>query len=175
MAIVTLAVADGLALGTTVGASDLSGSGFLVPPADGRTIKASTFSGTKWEWVDRAGAGLTFLRASVGRHRETFDLQRADDELVGIAVVEVSEALGRQLPRIVDSHVQRWGGALPQYAVGHLDRVATVREDVGGLPGLEVAGAAYDGVGIPACIGGGRAAARAVLTHLRSRRDDAGQ
>ena len=175
MAIVTLAVADGLALGTSVGASDLSGSGFLVPPADGRTIKASTFSGTKWEWVDRAGAGLTFLRASVGRHRETFDLQRADNELVGIAVAEVSEALGRQLPRIVDSHVQRWGGALPQYAVGHLERVATVREDVAGLPGLEVAGAAYDGVGIPACIGGGRAAARSVRTHLRSRPDDAGQ
>jgi protoporphyrinogen/coproporphyrinogen III oxidase len=175
MAVVTLAVADGHALRGAVGGSDLPGSGFLVPPADGRTIKASTFSGTKWEWVERAGDGMAFLRASVGRHRETFDLQRADDELVGIAVAEVSEALGHQLPRVVDAHVQRWGGALPQYAVGHLDRVATVREDVARLPGLEVAGAAYEGVGIPVCIAGGRAAARSVTTHLRSRRDDAGQ
>jgi oxygen-dependent protoporphyrinogen oxidase len=55
--------------------------------------------------------------------------------------------------------VQRWGGGLPQYAVGHLDRVARIREDVARVPGLAVCGAAYDGVGIPAVIASARRAA----------------
>lgn len=163
MAIVTLAVA------ADPGTLALSGSGFLVPAVEGRTIKASTFSSSKWAWTSSAADDLSFLRASVGRHGETSDLQRPDEELVALAVTEVSEALGHQLPRLADSHVQRWGGALPQYTVGHVDRVARIRAGVGTLPGLEVAGAAYDGVGIPACIASGRAAAGAVATHLRAR------
>jgi oxygen-dependent protoporphyrinogen oxidase len=62
--------------------------------------------------------------------------------------------------------VQRWGGGLPQYAVGHLDRVATIRAEVARLPGLAVCGAAYDGVGIPACIASGQRAAAEVLPVL---------
>jgi oxygen-dependent protoporphyrinogen oxidase len=166
MAIVTLAVAAGEGF-------TLPGSGFLVPPVDGRTIKASTFTSSKWAWADHRTGGLAFLRASVGRAGETFNLQRPDEELVAVAVAEVSEALGRPLPRLVDSHVQRWGGALPQYTVGHVDRVSRIRAGTQGLPGLELAGAAYEGVGVPACIAGGRAAARALATHLRARGDDA--
>ena len=66
----------------------------------------------------------------------------------------------------VDAHVQRWGGALPQYAVGHLDRVARIRAGVDAVPGLEICGAAYDGVGIPAVIGSGHAAATRVVAML---------
>ena len=162
MAIITLAVgAEGPET------LPLPGSGFLVPAVEGRTIKASTFSSSKWAWTADAAGDLSFLRASVGRYGETTDLQRPDDELVAIAVAEVSEALGHQLPRIVDTHVQRWGGALPQYTVGHLDRVARIRADTATAPGLELAGAAYGGVGIPACIASGRASAQAVATHLR--------
>jgi oxygen-dependent protoporphyrinogen oxidase len=169
MAIVTLAVgADGR------GAVPLPGSGFLVPAVEGRTIKASTFSSTKWRWTAEAAGDLSFLRASVGRFGETFDLQRPDDELVAIAVAEVSEALGHQLPRIADTHVQRWGGALPQYTVGHVDRVDRIRAAAAAAPGLELAGAAYEGVGIPACIASGRSAAQGVLTHLRARAAGAG-
>ena len=167
MAIVTLAVDSG--------AGALPGSGFLVPAVDGRTIKASTFSSTKWRWTAEAAHDLVFLRASVGRWRETSDLQRPDEELVAIAVAEVSEALGHQLPRVADAHVQRWGGALPQYTVGHVDRVARIRSATAGVVGLELAGAAYEGVGIPACIASGRAAALAVTTHLRARRTHAGE
>ncbi|NYG08683.1 oxygen-dependent protoporphyrinogen oxidase [Phycicoccus badiiscoriae] len=170
MAIITLAV--GAPGPTTV---PLPGSGFLVPAVEGRTIKASTFSSTKWRWTAEAADDLSFLRASVGRYGETSDLQRPDDELVAIAVAEVSEALGHQLPRVVDTHVQRWGGALPQYTVGHLDRVARIRTAAAGAPGLELAGAAYEGVGIPACIASGRAAAVAVATHLRTRATGAGR
>jgi oxygen-dependent protoporphyrinogen oxidase len=74
----------------------------------------------------------------------------------------------RGLP--VASRVTRWGGALPQYDVGHLDRVARVRAAVAVQPGLAVCGAAYDGVGIPACVASARAAAGRVLAHLQERR-----
>src|SRR5690606_12947254 len=94
----------------------------------------------------------TFLRLSVGRHREESSLQVDDDELVRLSRADLSEALGRELPAPVDAHVQRWGGALPQYAVGHQARVAAVRHVLAGVPGLVACGAVYDGVGVPACI-----------------------
>jgi oxygen-dependent protoporphyrinogen oxidase len=68
--------------------------------------------------------------------------------------------------RPVDAHVQRWGGGLPQYAVGHVERVAAIRADVARLPGVAVCGAAYDGIGIPACIASARRAADQVLQVL---------
>lgn len=136
-----------------------SGSGFLVPAVEGRTTKAVTYFSRKWG--QRPTAPFV-LRASVGRHGESADLQRTDDDLVR-AVVQDLEAMVGPLPQQIDSRVTRWGGALPQYAVGHLERVRRVRDAVARQPGLAVAGAAYDGVGIPACIRSGRGAARAVL------------
>jgi protoporphyrinogen/coproporphyrinogen III oxidase len=65
--------------------------------------------------------------------------------------------------------VTRWGGGLPQYTVGHLDRVAAIRSGVAALPGLAVCGAAYDGLGIPACIASAEAAVTQVLADLRRR------
>jgi oxygen-dependent protoporphyrinogen oxidase len=128
-------------------------SGFLVPPVDGRSIKASTFSFAKWDWVREAGAadGVGHLRTSLGRHGEEALLQRSDDELVELSLADLAEAVGLTV-RPVATHVQRWGGGLPQYAVGHLDRVARVRSAVATVPGLAVCGAAYDGVGVPAVI-----------------------
>jgi len=145
----------------------LPGSGFLVPPVDGRAVKASTFTSNKWSWVADMAPDLFILRASLGRTGEEALLQRSDGDLVRLVLAELAEALGGKLPAPVDSHVQRWGGALPQYAVGHVDRVARIRAAVAEVPGLEVAGAAYEGVGIPACIASGRRAAEAILTHLR--------
>jgi oxygen-dependent protoporphyrinogen oxidase len=157
--VVTLAVErDGL--------HPLPGSGFLVPPVEGRSIKASTFSASKWAWTGELSAEVVHLRCSLGRAGEEATLQRPDDELVRVSLAEVSEALGRPLPRLVDAHVQRWGGGLPQYTVGHVGRVRAVRASLAGLPGLAVAGAAYDGVGIPAVVASATAAARAVVDHL---------
>jgi protoporphyrinogen/coproporphyrinogen III oxidase len=137
----------------------LGASGFLVPPVDGRVVKASTFSAAKWDWVAEAGRGaapdggdLTFLRLSVGRHREEATLQVTDEELVQVARAELAAALGRRLPAPVHAHVQRWGGALPQYAVGHPARIAAVRHVLAGVPGVVACGAVFDGVGIPACV-----------------------
>ena len=98
-----------------------------MPPVEGRTIKASTFSFRKWAWTGELSDEVVHLRASVGRAREEADLQRDDADLVAVAVAEVADAIGRPLPRVVDAHVQRWGGGLPQYAVGHVARVASIR------------------------------------------------
>jgi len=138
-------------------------SGFLVPPVDGRAIKASTFSFAKWGWVREAGAahGLVHLRTSLGRHGEEATLQRTDDELVAASLADLAEAAGISAAPVA-AHVQRWGGGLPQYAVGHLDRVARIRTAVAQVPGLVLCGAAYDGVGIPAVIASARAAVAAL-------------
>ena len=65
--------------------------------------------------------------------------------------------------------MQRWGGALPQYAVGHVDRVRRIRDAVAAVPGLAVCGAAYDGLGLPACIASAERAATQVVAALRQR------
>jgi oxygen-dependent protoporphyrinogen oxidase len=143
----------------------VAGSGFLVPPVDGHTIKAATFSAAKWDWVRDADADLVLMRCSIGRHREERVLQVDDDELVRVALADLADAIGLSVPP-VDAHVQRWGGALPQYAVGHLDRVAAVRRELDRVAGVAVCGSAYDGVGIPACIASAERAVEKVLGDL---------
>ncbi|WP_405921960.1 protoporphyrinogen oxidase [Streptomyces sp. NBC_00868] len=139
-------------------------SGFLVPPVDGRTIKASTFSSNKWAWAG-ADPELFLLRTSVGRYADEADLKREDGELVEVSLVDLGEAVGLAA-RPVASTVTRWDGGLPQYPVGHLGRVARIRTAVAALPGLAVCGALYDGVGIPACIASAEKAADAVIVSL---------
>ncbi len=166
MAVVTLAFRlSGVAATSGL---DGSSSGFLVPPVDDRRIKASTFSFAKWAWVREAGAAapdgepLVLLRTSIGRVHEEASLAFSDEELVTQSLADLREAIGlTALP--VDAHVQRWEDGLPQYAVGHLGRVARIRASVGGVPGLAVCGAVYDGVGIPAVIASAHAAAAQVL------------
>jgi oxygen-dependent protoporphyrinogen oxidase len=157
MAIVTLAFS------ASAFGKPLTGGGFLVPAVDGRLIKAATFSTQKWGWYDEADGVL--VRCSIGRHGDVGDLQRSDDELVAGAVRDLAAAVGvRGVPR--DAVVTRWGGGLPQYSVGHLDRVARIKAALAVVPGLAACGAAFDGVGIPACIGSGTAAATQVLAKV---------
>ncbi|MEU9250274.1 protoporphyrinogen oxidase [Streptomyces sp. NPDC048270] len=140
--------------------ADGGASGFLVPPVDGRTIKASTFSSNKWAWAG-TDPDLFLLRTSVGRHGDEKDLLREDAELVEVSLADLGAAVGLAA-RPVASAVTRWDGALPQYPVGHLGRVARIRAAVAALPGLAVCGALYEGVGIPACIAGAGKAVDAV-------------
>lgn len=142
-----------------------AGSGFLVPPVDGRTIKASTFASQKWGWIADEDPDLLVLRASVGRYGETEILGREDAELVEAARADLREATGLAATPVA-TRVTRWTDGLPQYPVGHHTRVARVREHLGKMPGLAVCGAAYDGVGIPACIAGAYEAADRVQDGL---------
>jgi oxygen-dependent protoporphyrinogen oxidase len=150
MAIVTLAFRD---------VRPIAGSGLLVGTREGYRVKAVTLSSQKWPITHD---GLTILRASIGRVGETADLQRDDAELIGMVRRELPALIGVDAEP-VDALVTRWGGGLPQYAVGHLEKVARVRAAVAAVPGLAVCGATYDGVGIPACIASGRQAAERVV------------
>ncbi|MCW3813286.1 protoporphyrinogen oxidase [Micromonospora sp. DR5-3] len=141
-------------------------SGFLVPATEGLLIKAATFFTTKWGHLRRP-EGLALLRASVGRYGEETSLQLTDDDLVSTVHRELSKVLGTPLPAPVARHVQRWGGALPQYTPGHGARVAAVRARLRAAhPTLALAGAGYDGVGIPVCVRSGETAAEEIITAL---------
>jgi oxygen-dependent protoporphyrinogen oxidase len=137
------------------------GSGYLVPPSENRPVKAATFSSHKWQWVADA----------CGESGAVESLQRDDDELVGLAARDLAfvARLGRAAP--VASRVTRWGGGLPRYAVGHVDRAERITAAVDDVPGLVLCGAAFDGVGIPACV----ARATAVATRVAERLGSDGQ
>ena len=138
------------------------GSGYLVPATENLATKAMTYASRKWP---RLTDGPAVVRASVGRHGDQVVLQREDADLVAIVAAELAGVVG-PLGAVLDSRVTRWGGALPQYAVGHLDRVARIKRAVAAHPGLAVAGAAYDGVGVPAVARSGQQAAQVVLDGL---------
>lgn len=144
-------------------------SGYLVPAVDGRVVKAATFSTVKWPHLAKAaaeaGSPVHIVRCSVGRSGDVAVLQRDDKELAALAAAELAESIGITAAPVAH-RVTRWGGGLPQYNVGHLDRVARIRAAVAAQPGLAVAGAAYDGVGIPACIATARSAADQIIAHL---------
>ena len=142
-----------------------SWSGYLVPPIDGHVTTAVTFSSVKWGWLGKAADDLVVLRASIGRHRDQANLQHEDGELVDTVLAELGQAVG-VAGKPVDARVSRWGGALPQYAVGHVERVARVRAAVEANPGLAVCGAVYDGVGVAACVASARRAVDHVLPSL---------
>lgn len=156
-------------------ARHLSGSGFLVPPVEGRAVKGVTYSSLKWNWLGQqarshADDGLFILRASLGRAGDPLAVEASDAQLVRLAADDLSEMIGLPRRPAIES-VTRWPQGLPQYAVGHRTRVADAREWLLNTPGLAVCGAAYEGVGIAACIGSSQAAVSTVLQQLAERRE----
>jgi oxygen-dependent protoporphyrinogen oxidase len=131
-----------------------AGSGYLVPPSEGRPVKAATFASHKWAWIHDAAqaSGLVAVRCSLGHADDVEVLQRDDEDLVRLAADDLAfvARLGRARP--VASRVSRWGGGLPQFAVGHVDRMARIALALDALPGLTACGATFDGVGIAACV-----------------------
>lgn len=160
-----------LALPTGSVGTPLRGTGFLVPRTstlDGRPalITGCTYLARKWPHLARPGDEL--IRASVGRFGDDRHTSLGDDELVATILGELATLLDvRGDP--LDTLVTRWDRSFPQYEVGHLARVDRIEKDLVALPALDVAGAALRGVGIPACIGSGRDAARRVLASLGGR------
>ncbi len=155
VALITLALGDP--------ARGLTGSGVLIPPIENRLIKAATFAGNKWGWLAN---GPTILRASVGRYRDSSALALDDGELVARVLADLRSLPDIQLPDPTAQLVTRWDQALPQFSVGHTERLAEVHRATATLGSVAVAGAFDGGVGIPACIASGRRAATRILTHL---------
>ncbi len=135
------------------------GSGLLVAAREPFAVKGVTISSQKWPGTP---PDLTLVRASLGRAGETRDLQRDDDELIALARHDLATLLPLDAAP-VDAMVTRWGGGLPQYAVGHVDRVRRIRAAVAEVPGLAVCGATFDGIGIPACIASANRAADLIM------------
>jgi oxygen-dependent protoporphyrinogen oxidase len=131
-----------------------AGSGLLVAAGERLAVKGITLTSAKWP-LHTDGAFL--LRASVGRAGEQLALQLEDGELIALVRRELRAVLGLA-DDPVDARVTRWGGGLPQYGVGHLERVARIRASVAAVPGLAICGAAFDGIGIPACVATAQAA-----------------
>jgi oxygen-dependent protoporphyrinogen oxidase len=138
------------------------GFGFLVPAIEGRAMLACTFVQRKF--LGRTPAGKAVFRAFLGGIRNEFLMKEPDDALVAVVRRELSEILGdRVISRNAEPEyvqVTRWRRAMAQYSVGHQDRMKRVAEHVAALPGLRLAGNAYDGIGIPDCIRLGRKAAK---------------
>lgn len=136
---------------------ELDGSGFLVPRPERRTITACSWTSAKWPHL--AGQGTVWLRASVGRDGDPAGLDLPDDAIVAAVLDDLRQTMALHGP-VTDTRVSRWTDSLPQYRVGHLDRVAAIDDDLAArAPALVVAGAALRGLGVPACIRQGRAAA----------------
>lgn len=160
VAVVTLAYPRGALPG---GIAERGFCGYRVPAVDGRTVRAVTLSTAKWPHL--AGE-LEIVRCQLGGIGEEEVLRRDDADLAALAASEFAEATGAAGAPVA-TRVTRWVGALPQYTVGHLDRVARIRASVEDQPGLAVCGAVYDGVGVGNCIATARKAADQMLVSLQ--------
>jgi oxygen-dependent protoporphyrinogen oxidase len=125
------------------------GSGFLVPRSEHRLMTACTFLSAKWPLL--GSSGLVLLRVSAGRFDDPRISQLDDRELVDRLHREVAEALGTTKAPVT-TRVDRWERGFPQYEPGHLARVGRIEAALATLPGLTVAGAAYRGLGLAACV-----------------------
>jgi oxygen-dependent protoporphyrinogen oxidase len=142
------------------------GFGFLVPAVEGRTMLACTFVHRKF--LGRAPQGKVVFRAFLGGIKNESLIGKSDAELLATVRRELSEILGSSvIPQAAGpehAQVSRWPRAMAQYSVGHEERRERIASRVAALPGLRLAGNAYDGIGIPDCIRLGRHAARELVS-----------
>ena len=137
----------------------LDGYGYLVPRAEGSDVLACTWSSSKWE--SRSPDGVALVRVYAGRFGGRDVTAASDDDLLSLA---------REEPRMlgiegepVRAWIHRWPRGMPQYVLGHPERLERIDAGSGRHPGLALAGAAYRGVGIPDCIHSGEEAARSLV------------
>jgi oxygen-dependent protoporphyrinogen oxidase len=157
-AVVTLAFAEEHA--------PFDGYGYVVPRAEGAEALAATWSTRKWE--GRAPEGVALVRVYLGRYGRRDPTVEADDTLVTLAREELCAAGVVAEP--LRTWIHRWPRGMPQYTLGHPERLERIDAALERHPGLALAGAAYRGVGIPDCIGSGEEAARSVARALAGSR-----
>ena len=140
----------------------LDGMGFVVPAIENQSITACTFSSLKFPY--RAPEGKVLLRAFAGGALQQDLLERSDPDLLELVLSDL-----RQLLQIegnpIFSRMTRWT-ASPQYHLGHLDRISQIETEVSKINGLELAGNAFHGVGIPDCVRSANQSAEVILQHL---------
>ncbi|HEX3662703.1 MAG TPA: protoporphyrinogen oxidase [Acidobacteriaceae bacterium] len=142
------------------------GFGYLVPTSEGRRMLACTFVHNKF--ANRTPVDKGVLRCFLGGSGNEALLDRTDEQLTAIVEQELAEVLGLHAkPNFI--RIARWRQSMAQYGVGHLERMQRVRDAVASLPGLALAGNAYEGIGVPDCIRTGQQAADAVLISLQQK------
>ena len=141
----------------------LDGFGFVVPAVEKRTLLACTFSSVKYP--GRAPAGTVLARAFVGGALFPEAYDEPDERMLAGVTRDLAELVGARA-RPQDAVVTRWPRSMPQYNVGHLERIARIEEEAGRFATLALAGAAYRGVGIPDCVRSGEAAAERLVGAL---------
>jgi oxygen-dependent protoporphyrinogen oxidase len=134
-------------------------SGFLVPSRNQQTLAAGTWWSRKWPHT--RAEGMDTVRCFVGRTARHPALDLDDDELVRRAAGEITRLTGATRP--IASRVDRWDDGLPQFEVGHHERLEAIRAGTEALPGLEITGPDLTGSGIPECVKQAERAARACL------------
>ncbi|APZ93772.1 Protoporphyrinogen oxidase [Fuerstiella marisgermanici] len=143
----------------------LDAFGLVIPAIENRKILAVSFTSRKFP--GRAPEGQVLLRTFVGGAMQPELLQLTDDEIMSIVQQELTSILGlKSAPAF--QQIIRYNNSMPQYHVGHLDLVGRTETLVGDVPGLELAGSAYHGVGIPDSIASGRRAAECLLASQKS-------
>jgi len=149
---------------------DLKGFGFVVPRAEDRSVMATTWSSSKFP--GRAPEGHVLLRSFLGRAGREAAAQLDDDEMAAVVRAELREIMGISAePEFVE--IFRWPRGMPQYRVGHVGLVERIEAAMAGVPGVELAGGAYHGIGIGDCLREGAAAAARALEHVRGLPEDA--
>lgn len=143
----------------------LEAFGLVIPHQEGRRILATSFTSRKFP--GRAPAGHVLLRTFVGGAMQPEQLGHSDDEITGFVQEELKQILGSKTPPLF-SRVVRYNNAMPQYHLGHVELVDRIEQQTAELPGLELAGNAYRGVGIPDSISSGRRAAEQLLAAVTS-------
>lgn len=145
----------------------LNGFGFVVPFIEKRSLIACTFSSVKFS--GRAPDGHVLLRAFAGGALQPEIFALSESEMSNRIEADLRELLGiTEAPLFTE--VAKWENSMPQYEVGHLDRVKEIEDSVSNLPGLTLAGNSYRGAGIPDCIRSGEAAAESLLEECSSQR-----
>jgi protoporphyrinogen/coproporphyrinogen III oxidase len=139
----------------------LDGFGFVVPFIEKRSLLACTFSSVKFS--GRAPKGTVLLRGFAGGALQPEIFALDESEIAARVEADLLELLGITA-RPIFTEVAKWERSMPQYEVGHLDRITEIENEVKKLPGLTLAGNAYRGAGIPDCIRSGEAAVRSLVT-----------
>jgi len=140
----------------------LDGYGYVIPRREGRGALACTWTSTKFP--HRAPAGHALLRVFVGRAGQEDEIAWDEDSLLQVAREELRLTLGINAEPAM-SRVFIWERAMPQYVLGHPQRLERIEAALAGLPGLALAGNGYKGIGIPDCIRSGEVAAERILDY----------
>ncbi|MFD2208447.1 protoporphyrinogen oxidase [Virgibacillus halophilus] len=144
---------------------DMDGTGFVVSRNSDYRITACTWTHKKWP--NAAPAGKALVRCYVGRPDDQSAVELSDKEIIDVVLKDLNKTM--KIKKKPEFYViSRWKNAMPQYTVGHIDRVNQIRnESAIQLPGIFFAGSSFEGIGLPDCIGQGEQAVESVLNYFR--------